>query len=200
MDDSLLQRAREASLRLKAGLADERTPFVFDEWYVAAFAAEVMRTPLGRRLLGIPVMLLRRTDGGVMALKDRCAHRSMPFRWAASRATPSSAATTARASVATACASPCLRRWPCRLRQSCGPSRSSSTDRGCKVLSRHKRPPSCRSPRFAGWIQAQISQCQSLPGPVQFAQAALMLTAYTRGTAKPWRYPHKICRSPGEVD
>ena len=75
----LTDRVREAALRIQAELADERTPFVTDEWYVAAFADEVTRTPLTRKLLGTPVVLLRRTDGGVMALEDRCAHRSMPL-------------------------------------------------------------------------------------------------------------------------
>lgn len=79
MDQPLADRVREAALRLQAELADERTPFVMDEWYVAAFADEVTRTPLARRILGIPVMMLRRTDGGLMALEDRCAHRSMPL-------------------------------------------------------------------------------------------------------------------------
>lgn len=79
MDQPLADRARDAALRFQAELADERTPFVHDEWYVAAFDHEVTRTPLARRILGIPVMLLRRTDGGVMALEDRCPHRSMPL-------------------------------------------------------------------------------------------------------------------------
>ena len=77
--DPLAHRAREAALRLQGELADERTPFVADEWYVAAFAGEVTRTPLARLLLGIPVVLLRRGDGGVTALEDRCPHRSMPL-------------------------------------------------------------------------------------------------------------------------
>lgn len=72
-------RLRDAALRFQSELADEHTPLLMDEWYVAAFASEVTRTPLARRLLGIPVVLLRRTDGGVAALEDRCAHRSMPL-------------------------------------------------------------------------------------------------------------------------
>lgn len=72
-------RIRAAALRLQAELADERTPFVTDAWYVAAFADELGRTPLARRLLGIPVVMLRRTDGGVIALEDRCPHRSLPL-------------------------------------------------------------------------------------------------------------------------
>jgi hypothetical protein len=35
---------------------------------------------------------------------------------------------------------------------------------------------------LTGWIQAQISHNQSLPRPVQLARAALMPSAYTRGT------------------
>lgn len=77
--DTSADRAREAALRFQNELADERTPFVFDEWYVAAFADEVTRTPLARRLLGIPLVLLRRTDGGIAVLEDRCPHRSMPL-------------------------------------------------------------------------------------------------------------------------
>lgn len=77
--DQLADRARDAALRFQDELADERTPFVFDEWYVAAFADEVTRQPLARRILGLPLVLLRRTDGGVAALEDRCPHRSMPL-------------------------------------------------------------------------------------------------------------------------
>ena len=79
MMDTPLDRAREAALRFQSELADERTPFVHDEWYVAAFADEVTRSPLARKVLGIPLVLLRRTDGQVTALEDRCPHRSMPL-------------------------------------------------------------------------------------------------------------------------
>lgn len=72
-------RQQRAALRFQDELADERTPFVRDEWYVAALADEVTRQPLARRLLGTPVVLLRRNDGGIAALEDRCAHRSMPL-------------------------------------------------------------------------------------------------------------------------
>ncbi len=77
--ETIAERAHEAALRMQTELADERTPFVHDAWYVAAFADEVTRTPLSRRLLGVPVLLLRRVDGGVLALEDRCPHRSMPL-------------------------------------------------------------------------------------------------------------------------
>jgi vanillate O-demethylase monooxygenase subunit len=73
------ERIRHAALRAQQELADERTPFVFDCWYVAALGSEVTRQPLGRRLLGLPVVLFRQSDGTVAALEDRCAHRSFPL-------------------------------------------------------------------------------------------------------------------------
>lgn len=72
-------RVRAAALRAQQELADEHTPFVFDCWYVAALGSEVTRQPLGRRLLGVPVVLFRKLDGTVAALEDRCAHRSFPL-------------------------------------------------------------------------------------------------------------------------
>lgn len=77
--DTRTDPARDPALRAQNELADERTPFVLDEWYVAAFAGEVTRTPLARKLLGIPVVLLRHSNGGIIALEDRCPHRSMPL-------------------------------------------------------------------------------------------------------------------------
>jgi len=73
------ERIRAAALHAQQALADERTPFIFDCWYVAALGSEVTRQPLARRLLGLPVMLYRKLDGGVAALEDRCAHRSFPL-------------------------------------------------------------------------------------------------------------------------
>lgn len=62
-----------------AGMADRDTPFVFDEWYVAAFSEEVGRSLLARTLLGKKVVLYRTASGEVVALDDRCAHRSYPL-------------------------------------------------------------------------------------------------------------------------
>ncbi|MDE2456289.1 MAG: aromatic ring-hydroxylating dioxygenase subunit alpha [Burkholderiales bacterium] len=72
-------RIRAAALHAQSELADERTPFVFDCWYVAALADEVTRSPLARRILGLPLVLFRREDGRAVALEDRCPHRSMPL-------------------------------------------------------------------------------------------------------------------------
>ncbi len=48
-------------------------------WYAAATTEEVGRTPLARRVLGVPVVLYRSSDGAAVALEDRCAHRPVPL-------------------------------------------------------------------------------------------------------------------------
>jgi phenylpropionate dioxygenase-like ring-hydroxylating dioxygenase large terminal subunit len=60
-------------------MADRDTPFIFDEWYVAAFAEEIGRSLLKRTLLGKRVVLFRTEAGTAVALADRCAHRSFPL-------------------------------------------------------------------------------------------------------------------------
>lgn len=71
----VIQGAQAAMSRL----ADRNTPFIFNEWYVAAFADEVGRALLKRTLLGKRVVLYRMEDGKPIALEDRCAHRSYPL-------------------------------------------------------------------------------------------------------------------------
>lgn len=68
-----------ASRRASSEMADGATPFIFDEWYVAAFSQEVGRHLLSRMLLGKRVVLFRTVDGRAVALDDRCAHRSYPL-------------------------------------------------------------------------------------------------------------------------
>ncbi len=49
-------------------------------WYAAATSDEVDRTPLlARRVLGVPLVLYRLSDGGVAVLEDRDAHRPYPL-------------------------------------------------------------------------------------------------------------------------
>jgi phenylpropionate dioxygenase-like ring-hydroxylating dioxygenase large terminal subunit len=61
-------------------LADEETAFIRNAWYVACFSDDVQQArPFGRKLLGEPVVLYRKADGGVVAMKDRCPHRSFPL-------------------------------------------------------------------------------------------------------------------------
>lgn len=68
-----------AAQRASAEMADRTTPFVFNEWYVAAFSSEVGRSLLARKLLGRNVLLYRTVSGEAVALDDRCAHRSYPL-------------------------------------------------------------------------------------------------------------------------
>jgi phenylpropionate dioxygenase-like ring-hydroxylating dioxygenase large terminal subunit len=60
-------------------LADRTTPFIFDEWYVAAFSEEVGRTLLKRKILGRSIVMFRTQAGRIVALDDRCVHRSFPL-------------------------------------------------------------------------------------------------------------------------
>jgi len=62
------------------GLADEDTPFIFNAWYVACLSDDLETgKPLARKLLGVNVMLYRTSSGEVVAMRDRCPHRSFPL-------------------------------------------------------------------------------------------------------------------------
>lgn len=71
----ILRAARHAS----SEMADRDTPFLFQEWYVAAFSDEVGRELLARTLLGKRIIFYRTAAGEAVALADRCAHRSFPL-------------------------------------------------------------------------------------------------------------------------
>ena len=60
-------------------MADRYTPFIKNEWYVAALAGEVGNKLLKRTLLGERVVLYRTAAGVAVAMVDRCAHRSYPL-------------------------------------------------------------------------------------------------------------------------
>jgi vanillate O-demethylase monooxygenase subunit len=53
--------------------------FLYNAWYVAAWASEVKDAPMSRRLLGENVVLFRGASGTVHALADRCPHRFAPL-------------------------------------------------------------------------------------------------------------------------
>lgn len=53
--------------------------FARNHWYVVALSEELGDRPLGRTVLGDPVVLFRATDGRPVALADRCAHRRFPL-------------------------------------------------------------------------------------------------------------------------
>lgn len=68
-----------ASSAAGSHMADRNTPLIRNEWYVAAFAAELGRQLIRRKLLGRNLVLYRTQSGRVVALDDRCAHRSFPL-------------------------------------------------------------------------------------------------------------------------
>jgi vanillate O-demethylase monooxygenase subunit len=54
--------------------------FIRNLWYVAAWSHELpLAAPIGRVLLGEPVVLYRKRDGSAVALEDRCPHRFAPL-------------------------------------------------------------------------------------------------------------------------
>ena len=53
--------------------------FLRNYWYVAAYDHEIGRRPLGRIILGEPIVFYRLEDGTPVALEDRCAHRRLPL-------------------------------------------------------------------------------------------------------------------------
>jgi vanillate O-demethylase monooxygenase subunit len=55
------------------------TAFARDHWYVVAAGEDVTDRPLGRVVLGEPIVLFRDGDGTAVALADRCPHRRYPL-------------------------------------------------------------------------------------------------------------------------
>jgi vanillate O-demethylase monooxygenase subunit len=53
--------------------------FLRNYWYVAASESEIGREPLGRMILGEPIVFFRTEAGEPVALEDRCAHRHLPL-------------------------------------------------------------------------------------------------------------------------
>lgn len=50
-----------------------------NQWYVAAWDSEVDRVPIARTICGVPVMLYRKLDRSLVALRDACPHRLFPL-------------------------------------------------------------------------------------------------------------------------
>lgn len=72
---TVLEATRAAGSRM----ADRDTPFILNEWYVAALSDEVGESLLARTLLGKRVVMYRTAAGQAVALADRCPHRSFPL-------------------------------------------------------------------------------------------------------------------------
>jgi vanillate O-demethylase monooxygenase subunit len=74
------QQPASRILRVSRRTAMEKPAvFVRNRWYVAAWDHEVDRAPLGRMLCGEPVVLYRRFDRSIVALRDACPHRLLPL-------------------------------------------------------------------------------------------------------------------------
>lgn len=58
---------------------DSGEVYPHNEWYIAAWADEVTRTPMERKFLGIPVVLYRTESGEPAALFGLCPHRLYPL-------------------------------------------------------------------------------------------------------------------------
>lgn len=52
-------------------------PALPDHWHVACLSSELRNRPLGRTVLGIPMVLFRDRSGLAVALVDRCPHRNV---------------------------------------------------------------------------------------------------------------------------
>lgn len=55
------------------------TRWLKNAWYVAAWDWEVGSTPLARTICGVPVMMYRKLDRSVVAMRDACPHRMLPL-------------------------------------------------------------------------------------------------------------------------
>ena len=71
--------AVENASNVKLWQTEESAMFLRNYWYVAAHDHEIERRPLGRIILGEPVVFYRLEDGTPVALEDRCAHQGVPL-------------------------------------------------------------------------------------------------------------------------
>lgn len=74
-----MSTAETQSLAYEAAGPSEASKFPLNLWYVAALASELKDKPIGRTLLGKPIVLFRTADGQPAALEDRCCHRALPL-------------------------------------------------------------------------------------------------------------------------
>src|SRR5688572_6078347 len=73
LPNTLSSKAAHSSRWRKAAM------FLRNYWYVAASDHEVQSQPVGRIILGEPIVFYRLADGTPVALEDRCAHRHLPL-------------------------------------------------------------------------------------------------------------------------
>jgi phenylpropionate dioxygenase-like ring-hydroxylating dioxygenase large terminal subunit len=58
---------------------EEVAMFIHNDWYIAAWGAEIKGRPFARTILNQPMVLYRERSGKVAALEDRCCHRGTPL-------------------------------------------------------------------------------------------------------------------------
>ncbi|WP_221801575.1 aromatic ring-hydroxylating dioxygenase subunit alpha [Oceanobacter mangrovi] len=75
-----LTRIQKAARIAGQQLAGRQTPFIFNEWYIAALSKEVSRELMARTILGKSLLFYRKLDGTAVALSNRCGHRSFPLQ------------------------------------------------------------------------------------------------------------------------
>ncbi|MEO0367183.1 MAG: aromatic ring-hydroxylating dioxygenase subunit alpha [Pseudomonadota bacterium] len=56
-----------------------KLPFVFNHWYVAGLSSEFTEEPVARTLLNRSLVFYRTKAGEVVAMQNRCLHRSFPL-------------------------------------------------------------------------------------------------------------------------
>jgi nitrite reductase/ring-hydroxylating ferredoxin subunit len=71
--------ATEQSTTVRTRAPGALAPLVREAWYVVAARAEFDRTLRQRWILGEPVCYFEATDGSLVVLDDRCAHRRFPL-------------------------------------------------------------------------------------------------------------------------
>ncbi len=55
------------------------TTFPLNAWYAAAWETDIGRRLFARRICGVPLVLYRKADRSVVALRDACWHRLVPL-------------------------------------------------------------------------------------------------------------------------
>jgi vanillate O-demethylase monooxygenase subunit len=53
--------------------------WINNRWYVAAWDSEVDRSPIARTICGEPIMMYRKLDRSLVAMRDACPHRLLPL-------------------------------------------------------------------------------------------------------------------------
>ena len=53
--------------------------YLRNSWYVAAWSKDIAADIVVRTIIEQPVVMYRKSDGAIVALEDRCAHRQVPL-------------------------------------------------------------------------------------------------------------------------